>query len=115
MKRGRYDAISEDMCHAQMTNFTDRYDVFNKSGGVKGMGEAMRREMALGASVGDDPPNLIGRVAAALCALLVWLLPSVPCLCRCCPLCPACVLTRRTPGSNRAPQSSPCGTTTRWA
>jgi len=49
-----YDAISEDMCHAQMTNFTDRYDVFNKSGGVKGMGEAMRREMALVFSLWDD-------------------------------------------------------------
>jgi hypothetical protein len=49
-----YNAISEDMCKAQMTNFTDRYDVFSRVGGVKGMGDAMRRSMALVFSLWDD-------------------------------------------------------------
>merc|ERR1711972_1246587 len=42
------------MCAAQMTNFSDRLDVFQAKGGVTGMGEAMARSMALVISLWDD-------------------------------------------------------------
>jgi cellulose 1,4-beta-cellobiosidase len=49
-----YNSLSDDMCAVQMNNFTDRLDVFQKKGGIKGMGEAMRRSMALVFSLWDD-------------------------------------------------------------
>jgi len=49
-----YTSISDDMCAAQMGNFSDRLDVFQKKGGVKGMGEAMARGMNLVLSLWDD-------------------------------------------------------------
>jgi hypothetical protein len=49
-----YTSISDEMCAAQMTNFSDRLDVFQGKGGVKGMGEAMKRGMALVFSLWDD-------------------------------------------------------------
>merc|ERR1719253_1956635 len=49
-----FTAISDDMCAAQMTNFSDRLDVFQAKGGVAGMGDAMARSMALVISLWDD-------------------------------------------------------------
>jgi len=51
---GNYTSISDDMCAVQMTNFTDRLDVFQKKGGIAGMGEAMGRGMSLVISLWDD-------------------------------------------------------------
>ena len=49
-----YTAISEEMCAVQMGNFSDRYDVFKKKGGLAGMGAAMKRGMSLVFSLWDD-------------------------------------------------------------
>ena len=38
-----YTAISDEMCQVQMTNFSDRFDVFTKKGGIAGMGAAMNQ------------------------------------------------------------------------
>lgn len=54
MQPGDYDRISDPMCAVQMTNFSDRLDVFQKKGGIAGMGEAMRRGMSLVISLWDD-------------------------------------------------------------
>jgi cellulose 1,4-beta-cellobiosidase len=49
-----YTAISDEMCEFQMTNFSDRFDVFKAKGGIAGMGEAMARGMQLVLSLWDD-------------------------------------------------------------
>lgn len=49
-----YTALSDDTCHLQMTNFTDRWDVFSAKGGITGMGKAMGRSMSLVLSLWDD-------------------------------------------------------------
>jgi len=54
---GNYSSISSEMCSVQMTEFKDHLDVFKAKGGVKGMGEAMRRSMVLVMSLWDD--NLV--------------------------------------------------------
>jgi len=51
---GNWTSISDDMCKVQMTNFSDRFDVFKDKGGIAGMGEAMARSMALVISLWDD-------------------------------------------------------------
>jgi len=51
---GDWTSISDGMCDAQMTNFSDRLDVFKAKGGVAGMGAAMNRSMALVISLWDD-------------------------------------------------------------
>jgi len=51
---GDWTSISDGMCAAQMTNFSDRLDVFQAKGGVAGMGYAMNRSMALVISLWDD-------------------------------------------------------------
>lgn len=51
---GAKTSISDDMCKAQMTNFSDHYDVFQKAGGMKGAGEAMRRGVVAVLSLWDD-------------------------------------------------------------
>merc|ERR1719506_1421322 len=48
------NSISDEMCQAQMTNFSDRYDVFSKAGGMKGAGEAMKRGVVAVLSLWDD-------------------------------------------------------------
>lgn len=50
----QYTAITDEYCDVQMTNFSDRLDVFQGKGGVKGMGEAMARKMVLTLSMWDD-------------------------------------------------------------
>merc|ERR1711988_484894 len=50
----KYQSLSDDTCHVQMNNFTDHWDVFSGKGGISGMGEAMRRKMALVFSLWDD-------------------------------------------------------------
>ena len=50
----KYDSLSDDTCKVQMANFSDRYDVFSGKGGIKGMGESMRRNMSLVLSLWDD-------------------------------------------------------------
>jgi len=49
-----YTAISDEMCKFQMNNFSDRFDVFQKKGGIAGMGAAMGRGMTLVLSLWDD-------------------------------------------------------------
>jgi cellulose 1,4-beta-cellobiosidase len=51
---GAKTAISDVMCQAQMANFSDRYDVFSKAGGMKGAGEAIRRGVVAVLSLWDD-------------------------------------------------------------
>jgi len=52
--KGEFTSISEAMCTAQMTNFSDHLDFFQEKGGVAGMGEAMARGLALVISLWDD-------------------------------------------------------------
>lgn len=51
---GADNKLSEDVCKAQMTNFSDRFDVFQKAGGMKGAGDAMKRGVTLVLSLWDD-------------------------------------------------------------
>jgi len=50
---GKYDSVSDEMCTAQKKNFTD-VDDFIPKGGMKGMGEAMKRGLVLTISLWDD-------------------------------------------------------------
>ncbi|KAL1530145.1 hypothetical protein AB1Y20_001061 [Prymnesium parvum] len=54
VKPGDWTSISDAQCAVQMTNFSDRLDVFQGKGGIAGMGEAMARSMALVISLWDD-------------------------------------------------------------
>jgi cellulose 1,4-beta-cellobiosidase len=47
-------AISDQFCAVQMTNFSDRLDVFKAKGGIAGMGKAIGRGMSLVISLWDD-------------------------------------------------------------
>jgi len=51
---GATNVISDDNCKVQMANFSDRYDVFEKSGGMKGAGDAMKRGVVAVLSLWDD-------------------------------------------------------------
>merc|ERR1712137_1533138 len=46
-------AVTDDMCNAQKTFFGD-YDHHQEKGGLKSMGEALKRGMVLTLSVWDD-------------------------------------------------------------